>query len=163
MAATSCGPRHLVLQGARPDLSRSVRALQDKGTPLVTSRARTRVYDATAMASSLPPAHRAFARWMSISAALYGAGGLAFAVFPDQSHGLPDQALRLLPGLGSWEPLPAAAAAAAAAAVPFDPSGVPTVAGALPSSAETVDAPPAGWLPIALPGPRVHPLFPVYD
>lgn len=52
------------------------------------------------------PVQRAFGAWMSVSFVLYGLGGIAFAAFPRLSHSLPDQVLRRLPPLSSWEALP---------------------------------------------------------
>ncbi len=53
---------------------------------------------------------KTFGTWMWISAAMYGLGGLAFAVAPELAHGLPDQLFRLLPPLSDWAPLPETAA-----------------------------------------------------
>ena len=47
-----------------------------------------------------------FGRWMRISAWLYGAGGLAFAVLPGLSHELPAAVARQLLGWVDWTPMP---------------------------------------------------------
>jgi len=53
---------------------------------------------------------RPFRRWMRISAALYAAGGLAFAVSPATSHEDVDALARWALGPGGWEPMPPTAA-----------------------------------------------------